>query len=458
MRNRGRLLEVLYRAETGPIIEEKDFEARLITSTVKELVNKYELKFDKNTIVPSDDELADRVFQAGLDFAVEVGMFCQDTNRRITWSEAEYLEGLRSCPGEVVMGTGNDTVKILARTPESRSAPTVVGGPFGVPVPEDMFVPIMLSYAQEPLIDVIENPTIERVYGHPIKADSPWEVIAGWREAELSFETINRAGRPGMPIGCIEISPTALAQISAASWGGIRPSDWHHVSAPSEFKTNYDLLSKVAHIVRIGAHMEAYLNIIYGGYLGGAEGVAIGLAAGLIVVNQNYMGTTISVSSAHPFLHSDATPESLWAQSLAFQAISRNSKMLTASLSKPAAGPGTKTLLYENAAFIISGVASGLTVPQASMTATGTNSCHCSGLESRFGAEIAHAAAGMSRAQADEIIKNLLAIYEEDLTSKPIGKPFQEVYDLKSLQPTPEWLGTYHEVKNELVGMGLPLD
>lgn len=457
MNNRGRLLEVLHRAETGPIIDEKEFEAKLITSTIKRLIDKYKIKFDRSTLVPSDDELADRIFEAGLEFAVEIGMFCQDTSRRILWTEDEYLAGLGSCSGKAIMGTGNDTVEIYARVPESDIQPTFVGGPFGVPVPEDMFVPIMLSYAQEPLIDVIENPTLEKVYGYPIKAASPWEVLGGWREAELSFEVINRAGRPGMPIGCIEISPTALAQISAASWGGVRPSDWHHVSAPSEFKTNYDLLSKAAHIIRIGAHMEGYLNIIYGGFLGGAEGVVIGLAAGMIVVNQNYMGTTISASSAHPFLHSDATPESLWAQSLAFQAVSRNSKILTASLCKPAAGPGTKTLLYECAAFILSGVVSGLAVPQASMTATGTNSCHCSGLEARFSAEVARAAVGMTREQADEIVQKLLVIYEDDLPNKPVGQPFQEVYDLKTLRPTPEWDGTYQDVKNELIDMGLPL-
>jgi len=457
MNNRGRLLEVLNKAETGPIIDEKEFEAKLITQTIRKLIKKYELKFDKSVLVPADDELADRIFQAGMEFAVEVGMFCQDTNRRILWTESEYLRGLESCSGKAIMGMGNDTVEINARTPESKTMPAFVGGPFGVPVPEDMFVPIMLSYAQEPLIDVIENPTIEKVYGYPVKADSPWEVLGGWREAELAFETINRAGRPGMPIGCIEISPIALAQISAASWGGVRPSDWHHVSAPSEFKTNYDLLSKMTHITRIGANMEGYLNIIYGGFLGGAEGVAIGLAAGMIVVNQNYMGTTISASSAHPFLHSDATPESIWAQSLAFQAISRNSKMLTASLCKPAAGPGTKTLLYECAAFILSGVVSGLTVPQAAMTATGTNRCHCSGLEARFSAEVSRAAVGMSREQADEITKKLMAIYEDDLPNKPVGKPFQEVYDLKSLQPTAEWNGMYEEVKEELMGMGVPL-
>ena len=92
------------------------------------------------------------------------------------------------------------------------------------------------------------------------------------------MEVVNRAGRPGMAIGCVETSPTALAQLSAASWGGFRPSDWHHVATVSEFKTNYDLLSKVAHITRIGGVMECYYNPIFGGYAGGAEGVAGAIA------------------------------------------------------------------------------------------------------------------------------------------------------------------------------------
>ena len=99
MNNRGRLLEVLHKAETGPIIDEKEFEAKLITQTIAKLIKKYDLKFDKSVMVPSDDELADRIFQAGMEFAVEVGMFCQDTNRRILWTEGEYLRGLGSCPG-----------------------------------------------------------------------------------------------------------------------------------------------------------------------------------------------------------------------------------------------------------------------------------------------------------------------------------------------------------------------
>ena len=83
MGHQARIVEVLHRAETGPIMEEEDFERKLIAPTVKKLIKKYKIKFNQAVIVSSDDDLADRVFQAGLDLAVETGMFCQSTSRRI---------------------------------------------------------------------------------------------------------------------------------------------------------------------------------------------------------------------------------------------------------------------------------------------------------------------------------------------------------------------------------------
>ena len=79
-------LRYLHRAEVGPIIEETEFERRLVAPAIKRTIEKYELKMDRNIPVPSDNDLADRVFQAGLDLAVEIGMFCQSTSRRITWT------------------------------------------------------------------------------------------------------------------------------------------------------------------------------------------------------------------------------------------------------------------------------------------------------------------------------------------------------------------------------------
>src|SRR3989304_6558782 len=117
MGHRSRLVEVLYRAETGPIPDESDFERKLVAPTIKRLAKQYALPFDPSTIVPSDDDLADRVFQAGMDFAVEVGMFCQSTNRRIVWTRPELEEGLRYCPAEVIMGMGHDAAVAPGRGP-----------------------------------------------------------------------------------------------------------------------------------------------------------------------------------------------------------------------------------------------------------------------------------------------------------------------------------------------------
>ena len=457
-RHRSRLLDVLHRAETGPIVEEAIFERRMVAPTVRRLTQEYGIKFDRAVIVPSDDDLADRIFQAGLDLAVEVGLFCQSTSRRITWTRAEVEEGLRWCPAEVIMGAGNDAVVCRARLPEDSTRVTVVGGAYGVPFPEHLFVPAMLSFAQESVVDVVENATLETVYGYPIKADSPWEILGGWREAELSFEVLNRAGRPGMCIGCVETSPTALAEISASSWGGFRPTDWHHVATISEFKTNYDLLNKVAHTTRIGGVMETYYNPIYGGYVGGAEGVAIAIVAALVLLNQVNMSHTYATRPDHPFLGCNTTPELMWAMSVGMQALARNTNLMAGTLVGPAGGPGTKTMLYEIAAYSIATTVSGQSLIEASHSAGGHVPRHVSGLDARICGEVTHAVAGMSRREADELVQRLMAIYEPDLTTKPIGQPFEKVYDVDKVKPTPEWQGMYEEVRDELISMGLPLD
>jgi methylamine--corrinoid protein Co-methyltransferase len=438
-------------------MEEADFERKLVAPTIKRLVKQYGIKFDPQAVVPSDDDLADRLFQAGLDFAAEVGLFCQDTSRRITWSKSELVEGLRYCPSEAILGAGNDAVTVLARRPEDNVRVTVVGGAYGVPVPEHLFVPVMYSYAKEAVVDVLENATLESVYGHPIKADSPWEVLGGWREAELSFEVLSRAQRPGMCIGCVETSPTALGEISASSWGGFRPTDWHHVATVSEFKTNYQALEKVAHTARIGGAMETYYNPIFGGYVGGAEGVALALTAAPIILNQVNMAHTYGTRPDHPFLNCDTTPEILWALSVAFQALSRNTNLLLASLAGPAGGPGTKTMLYELAAYTIATTVSGQSMIEASMSAGGRIPRHISGLDARLCGEVAHAVGGMSREHANALVRRLLAIYEPELKTNPIGKPFEEVYDVDNVVPTPEWQGLYDEVYQHLLTLGVPL-
>jgi hypothetical protein len=41
------------------------------------------------------------------------------------------------------------------------------------------------------------------------------------------------------------------------------------------------------------------------------------------------------------------------------------------------------------------------------------------------------------------------------MVEKPVGKPFEEVYDLVAIRPTEEWLAIYNRVKEEAASWGL---
>ncbi len=123
----------------------------------------------------------------------------------------------------------------------------------------------------------------------------------------------------------------------------------------------------------------------------------------------------------------------------------------------PVSGPWQETLLYEVAAMAIMGAASGTCGLIGPRSNAGVNPAHVSGLESRFMAEVAHAAAGISREEANQMVCHLVEKYEPVIDKRPMGKPFQEVYDIKTLKPKADWLAVYDAVKEELEHLGLVL-
>ena len=82
---------------------------------------------------------------------------------------------------------------------------------------------------------------------------------------------------------------------------------------------------------------------------------------------------------------------------------------------------------------------------------------HLSPLESKFCGEVLKASADMTAAKANEIARALTPKFEDMLFDPPIGKRFQDCYDLKTLKPTQEWLELYLKVKEELIDLGIPL-
>jgi hypothetical protein len=263
-----------------------------------------------------------------------------------------------------------------------------------------------------------------------------------------------------MPIGCAEDSPSEIGELATCTYGGFRLTDWHHASFISELKVAYAELTKAIHYQHTGAFAHNFYNTIYGGYVGGADGLAVAIVAGVILMKATLNGTTFNPGPSHAHLSCNTFPTMIPALSLGFQAISRNTKLLTSSFPRPVAGPVTKELLYEAAAMAIATVPAGCSILEGIQSAAGRIEGHVTGLEAKFLAQVGRACEGLTRAEADPLVKKLVPLYAEKQKLGPAmaGKHFTEAYDIETIQPTPEWQAIYEEVCQEmedLLGLSL---
>ncbi len=458
MQQNSRLMDIMQRCLSGPIVDEEQFDSEHVTQGIRRVVKQYEIHADRSHVVNLDDGLADRVWEAALDFLTECGIFCLDTGRVIRFRRDEIEQILAAAPQEVRLGSGVEAVNEHYRLVGDKRPPLNMGGPVGSPVSEALFLPVMQSYVQEPNVDVVCPATLRTVYGSDIRTRSPLEIMAAWEECDLMMQVLQRAGRPGMAINCVQISISDVGFLSAISRNGYRPTDMHTLGMISELKVNFEQLNKVAHSIQQGGIIDPFANPIYGGLGGGIDGIAVLLTAEMVALNLVFMAVCHGSSPTHPFNFNDTGREIMQATSLSLQALRRNSHLMTNMTVSPVGGPGTKTLLYECAAYTTLCTVSGISRILGPRSACGTVQDHFSGLEARFNGQVAHAAAQLNREQADELVQRSLACYEDLQDKKPVGKAFQEVYDVNTLQPTKEWLNLYEEVVEEVIGWGLPVN
>jgi len=445
------LLNALDKAENGPVLEEKDWDLKYISQTVSGLVKKYNISWNQDDpIVPWDDEFADRVFQAGMELALETGVFCLDTKRQMQWSREELEQVLELTPKQVTVGADKDAVEVFARRPDDDTRVAIFGGPWGVAVPEEHYPAYIESYAREPIFDLIENATLLSTHGRMIRAGSPWEAVAGWQEAQMALNALSRAGRPDIAVGATEIATTEVGELAATTYGGYRPTDVHHVAFISEQKVSYDNLTKAMHIAHTQSHSEGYFNPMYGGYVGGGPGVAIAIVSGMLLVKACFWGTLCNTGPTHVHLDCSTHPDLVTATALAFQGLARNTDLFITPFIRPTTGPGTREIFYESGALTLATVVSGATLIDCVQSATGNNQMHATPLEARFCGELTHAVQGMSRKDADPIIAWMVENYKHIQGEGLFGQPFTELYDLDTLQPTSEWYRVYENVCKEI--------
>ena len=192
-----RINTVLERAETGPICTEKDFDLKILSPKLQEVIKEHDIKFNPEEIVPSDNSLADDVWEAGLELYLEVGTFCVSTHRRILFDESEIKEALKTSPTEIIVGSGRDARKMCHRQIEDSKPPFCLFSP-DITCDEEIFVPMSMAYLQEPLADGVCAPILDTIEGVRIRAGSPFEVKASVAHAMMFREAARRVGRPGI--------------------------------------------------------------------------------------------------------------------------------------------------------------------------------------------------------------------------------------------------------------------
>ena len=441
---------VVERALSGPICTERDFELNIFVPNLRRIVEKYGIKYDPQQPVPADDDLADRVWEAGMEFLEETGIYCVDTERRILFSREEMDGALASGPCGCVFGEGKDSRVMPRRVPEDTTPPWCSVGPTSSPLSSELhYVNLVKAHAENPLGDGITIPCLTQVNGQPIVGGSPLGIEGAIRAVLLTREGMRRAGRPGMPIVNGVTTAARAQEHIAAHHFGIRKTDALEIGTIHEMKVDFDTMNKVAFSQAAGNLIFAENGVILGGLAGGPAGVAVVTAAYNPVDLLILRGAVQHPFPTHFDLGVTSARDTIWARSVANQAITRNSTLPVVNVGYSAAGPMTKMLFYEHCAWVIASVVSGGSV-EVGASARGTALDYTSPVEPLLASEVAHAVAGMGRKEANDIVSALLGKYENQLREPPAGQKFQECCDPVTGRPKAEFLELYLEIRREM--------
>lgn len=454
-----KFLELCQRGQTGPKVDKNDWDLDYVIDTVMELNDEYEFSWDKQVIIPEDEQLFKDMFEASKKLIQEIGMYNLSTQRVISFTEEEIEEGIKNMKTSLVMGEGKDAVTLVARKIEDKREPIIWAGNPGCPTPERLFLPIVQSVAKEPLIDLMTCGSLIDVDGYPVRNADVTEIFAVRRELQYLHQALKEVGREGMGLLAAESAVTEIGDLAATYERALRPCDSHLVATFNELMIDNGNLLRAASSFDYGMKNASLACAMVGGLGGDAPGATMVMIASILAAN---LICNADYHLCHPIHISDTATTArgcLWLQAVLCQTFATQAPAIIVADLWPASGAMTKELLYEVAANTIV-----VTVCGGHLEGIGAangNAPNGTGLEVRLMAEVSKAVVRqrMTRAQANEIVLKLLDKYEHILRKEGgnMGVPFDEAYDMETITPLPAWQQMYDEVKAELIEMGLEL-
>ena len=439
-------------------MSENDFIMKLFIPNLRKIVNEYEIKYDRDDIVTSNNKLAEKLFDAACELIIKTGVYCSDTNRVIRFDQDDILEAVNNYPKESVFGEGRDRRVFRSRKPYDDKSPWCFVGGGITASSEEIAMAQVEGYGNIPFAYSISIPPIGNIKGMSIINGSPLEIYATIASVQAGRKTLLKSGRSGLPImNLISSATSATSTISGSHPNfGLRQSDGWLIDFIAEFKVDFETFNKLAFILSIGGNVGSTAIPILGGYAGGPEGTAVIMVAYYLLGIILFRGTYHLTCPVHFRFGCSSTRECLCVYSIAKRAISQHLQYPDIGNGYASAGSGIKMYYYESACVNLCCVVSGYGGVETVHPAKGILIDGITPLDARFNAEIAHASAYIKEDKANEIAQKLLSEYENDIEHAPKGKRYQECYDVNTGKPYDEYVVLFNKMKESLVKIGIP--
>lgn len=443
------------RSFAGEQMSSGDFDDFLM-ETAMELADEYDLKWDWHTVM-ADDERADNVFNAAVKFLAEVGIYNRSTSSVIKWTEQEILDMVadyKNNPRSFTVGAGKEAYMISGRKAGDGKSPVIWAG--GGPLFNAEFIePSITAFVKEPAVKGFTKAGgVAKVGDIAARADFTSEVYAQLAETDTQLATLKKVGREGMFMGNIN-SPSPASGALCVRPGRYEPTQcMMGVHIAPEQKIDRNRFTSALACEDLGVTPWASAMSMVGGLAGGPGGAAMCTMANMLA-QLSYSHSPWCNIAVTDMKGSSKTDMVLSCVSAVLRAAERH-------LGLPTGVPccdSTVSTCHEEA--IIAGTLIALTSAASGAAVnwlTGTTP-----LTVRIQDEVMRGVASMSAAEVEPIIHNMLDVLKK-VQDEHAGQtcPFDQqlffaVYDLKSLQPKPDYKSAVERAVQLMREAGVPL-
>lgn len=418
------------------------------------LKKKYNINFN-GEIVPTNEDMIERLFKAGFEMLLNSGIYIADTSTVIKYTEDEIYESIKKNRKKLILGSGKDSIIVNKRTIADKCNPIIQGGPLGSLISKNMFIPIHMSYIKEKEVDCITSGTLTFPIQHKLSMYKNKNDIFYDLETKLIKHIINICNRPGIFIDrgkdFLYKKENIISNISNIYTSKYLYS--YKLLQQNDLNINLNNISIISYCDKNDYMLINSQMPIYGGCINGIEETAI--------VNVASHLNTFMMSNAsyhldgpvHIRWKSTSTRETLTISSWTSAAISNHTNFISGNQYYPCSGPCTEMCFLELAAQSIADSASGREI--LSGVARENIIDKTTGIEARMIGEVSKAASGVDIQTINKILNLLISSYEKNYSKAPSGKTFQKCYDLKTITPNKEYLSIYENSKKILESFGL---